>query len=249
MGARRAPDIGAGGRRGGRQRRGDRVTGAAAALWDRPRRRAAGAGDRRHRRPFRRGGATSTTICSPPSIWAAEKEIVPPSRRACRPIQTHLWWRSRLRDLPGPDTQPIHFSVPLYEPWMGGSAQRVHAIGRDCPPAEPGVDPAERPVGGRHAAHRSSDLHLGRGRPRLRSRPRWPPGPASRWAGRPRRCRNGARASSIPVPRSATPPRAARDYVRRTAISYHHQVGTCRMGVDERGGGGPRACACTGWRD
>jgi choline dehydrogenase len=24
----------------------------------------------------------------------------------------------------------------------------------------------------------------------------------------------------------------ARDYVRRTAISYHHQVGTCRMGVD-----------------
>jgi choline dehydrogenase len=22
------------------------------------------------------------------------------------------------------------------------------------------------------------------------------------------------------------------DYVRRTAISYHHQVGTCRMGVD-----------------
>jgi choline dehydrogenase len=23
-----------------------------------------------------------------------------------------------------------------------------------------------------------------------------------------------------------------RDYVRRTAVSYHHQVGTCRMGVD-----------------
>ncbi|HEY6523887.1 MAG TPA: GMC oxidoreductase, partial [Solirubrobacteraceae bacterium] len=23
-----------------------------------------------------------------------------------------------------------------------------------------------------------------------------------------------------------------RDYVRRTVISYHHQVGTCKMGVD-----------------
>jgi choline dehydrogenase len=24
-----------------------------------------------------------------------------------------------------------------------------------------------------------------------------------------------------------------RDYVRRTAITYHHQVGTCKMGTDE----------------
>ena len=25
-----------------------------------------------------------------------------------------------------------------------------------------------------------------------------------------------------------------RDYVRRTAITYHHQVGTCKMGVDDQ---------------
>ena len=28
-------------------------------------------------------------------------------------------------------------------------------------------------------------------------------------------------------------PGALRDYVRQTAITYHHQAGTCRMGVDE----------------
>ena len=27
--------------------------------------------------------------------------------------------------------------------------------------------------------------------------------------------------------------RELRDYMRRTAITYHHQVGTCKMGVDE----------------
>src|SRR6202042_2679102 len=47
-----------------------------------------------------------------PSIWSAERAIVP-FEAGLSPIQTHLWWRSRA-DLPGPDTQPIHFSVPLY---------------------------------------------------------------------------------------------------------------------------------------
>ena len=28
-------------------------------------------------------------------------------------------------------------------------------------------------------------------------------------------------------------PSELRDYVRRTALTYHHQVGTCKMGVDE----------------
>ena len=43
---------------------------------------------------------------------------------------------------------------------------------------------------------------------------------------------NGARAELYPGPECATPARL-RDYIRGTAITYHHQVGTCKMGVDE----------------
>ena len=51
-----------------------------------------------------------------PVIFSAEREVGPPSPGlpAC---QTHLFWRSR-PGLAVPDVQPIHFMVPMYEPWM-----------------------------------------------------------------------------------------------------------------------------------
>ena len=53
-----------------------------------------------------------------PVIFSAEREVGPlsPGLPAC---QTHLFWRSR-PGLPVPDIQPIHFMVPMYEPWMEG---------------------------------------------------------------------------------------------------------------------------------
>ena len=62
-----------------------------------------------------------------PVIFSAEREVGPPSPGlpAC---QTHLFWRSR-PGLPVPDIQPIHFMVPMYEPWMEGPENGFTLLG------------------------------------------------------------------------------------------------------------------------
>ncbi|HEY3480186.1 MAG TPA: GMC family oxidoreductase, partial [Streptomyces sp.] len=52
-----------------------------------------------------------------PVIFATDREVTPwPGRPV---TQVHWFWRSR-PGLAVPDTQPICFSVPMYEPWMSG---------------------------------------------------------------------------------------------------------------------------------
>ena len=159
-----------------------------------------------------------------PSIWSAEKEIVP-FEPGLSPIQTHLWWRSR-SGLDGPDTQPIHFSVPLYEPWMEGPSNAFTLLGGMVRPQSrgsirlSGPDAADPLVIDPQILSVEADLialeaSLGQVRemgaaPALRE-----------W---------GAR-ELYPGPK-VRDAAALRDHVRRTAISYHHQVGTCKMGVD-----------------
>ena len=48
-----------------------------------------------------------------------------------------------------------------------------------------------------------------------------------------RRARSGLGARELYPGPDVNDDAALRDYVRRTAITYHHQVGTCRMGVDD----------------
>ncbi|MFL5860824.1 MAG: GMC family oxidoreductase [Solirubrobacteraceae bacterium] len=159
-----------------------------------------------------------------PAIFAAETEIVP-FEPGLSPIQTHLWWRSR-SDLPGPDTQPIHFSVPLYEPWMEGPVNAFTLMGGMVRPQSRGsirlsgprasdplvIDPR---ILSEEADVIALEASLGQVReigmaPALRA-----------WGARELYPGPGVR-GGLPL----------RDYVRRTAISYHHQVGTCRMGAD-----------------
>ena len=138
-----------------------------------------------------------------PVIFSAEREVGPPSPGlpAC---QTHLFWRSR-PGLPVPDIQPIHFMVPMYEPWMEGPRERLHAARRDGAAGQP-----------RHAApHRAGAGGPGRARPehpRGRGRPREPRRgrravPADRRRGRAPRV---GRRRAIPRPVGRHPGRRAR---------------------------------------
>jgi choline dehydrogenase-like flavoprotein len=159
-----------------------------------------------------------------PSIWAADAEIVP-FEPGLSPIQTHLWWRSRA-GLPGPDTQPIHFSVPLYEPWMEGPANAFTLMGGMVRPQSRGSIKLSGPspsdpliIDPRILSVQQDLVALAASLCQVRE---MGAAPALRaW---------GAR-ELYPGP-EVTDAAQVRDYVRRTAISYHHQVGTCRMGVD-----------------
>ena len=160
-----------------------------------------------------------------PVIFSAEREVGPPSPGlpAC---QTHLFWRSR-PGLPVPDIQPIHFMVPMYEPWMEGPENGFTLLGGMVRPVSRGSLRLTGPAPEDPVALDPNILAC-------RDRPREPRGgrrpvPADRRRG-------GARASGAPrsdtrACRSTTPD-AVRAYVRETAITYHHQVGTCKMGTD-----------------
>ena len=168
-----------------------------------------------------------------PAIFAAERTIDPPAP-GLSPIQTHLWWRSR-SGLPGPDTQPIHFSVPLYEPWMEGPENGFTLLGGMIRPASRGTirlsgpDPADPLLIDPNVLAEPGDLSsllasLGQVRELGAA-----PALAHEWKAR----------ELYPGP-SVRTAAELRDYVRRTAITYHHQVGTCRMGIDAEGVVDPR---------
>lgn len=161
-----------------------------------------------------------------PTIYAAPKEIPHGHGGGLPEMQTHFFWRSRA-GIPAPDVQPIHFTTPRYEPWMEGPKQgytlhagliRPHSRGSvrlasADPDAPPLIDPrylaAEIDLDTMVAS-----VELNREISRQPALAEWTdyelyPGPDVR--------------SKEDV----------RAYVRKAIGSYHHQAGTCRMGVDD----------------
>jgi choline dehydrogenase len=162
-----------------------------------------------------------------PVILASPRPV--PARVAgVTQLHAHLFWRSR----PGlvvPDTQPLCFHLPIYraEDMTGpedaytllGGLVRVESRGElrlvsADPEARPSLDPRCLSCEADLAALTAS-VELVREIARQPALAEWTaeelyPGPCVRTDAE------------------------LRDYVRRTVISYHHQVGTCRMGSDDR---------------
>ena len=159
-----------------------------------------------------------------PVIFTTSREIGPP-QPGVSVTQTHLFWRSR-PELDVPDTQPIHFSVPMWgeleprgddgftlmagliTPHSRGSLTLSGPAVSDPPLIDLAALTDERDVASLAASVRQCR--------RIGAQPAL----AGEW---------GA-VEVYPGPEVADGD--VEDWVRRTAITYHHQVGTCRMGSD-----------------
>lgn len=155
-----------------------------------------------------------------PVIFSAEREIGAPSPGlpAC---QTHLFWRSR-SGLSVPDVQPIHFMVPMYEPWMEGPPNGFTLLGGMVHPASRGTLRLTGPSPDDPVALDPNILACDADLESLVAAVEL--------------CRRIGAAEALAdwgvTEQYPGPSRAVREYVRETAITYHHQVGTCKMGTD-----------------
>lgn len=161
-----------------------------------------------------------------PVIFATDGRPIAPPLPGTGLTQTHSFWRSR-PDLEVPDTQPINFSVPMYEPWMSGPASGFSLMAGIVSPQSrgsltlAGADPHATTLIDVAALAEDADLQS--------------------LAASVRQCREIGAASALadgwgarelyPGP-DVQSEADLHDYIRRTVITYHHQVGTCKMGVD-----------------
>jgi choline dehydrogenase-like flavoprotein len=158
-----------------------------------------------------------------PVLFATDRREVTRPGPGQPVTQTHLFWRSRA-GLAVPDTQPICFSVPMYEPWMTGPPTGFSLMAGMVSPESRGSVRLSGP---------SPDDELLIDLAALAE-----PADFESLVASVEQCREIGRAPALAEewgarPLYPSPGDDVRSYVRRTAITYHHQVGTCRMGVDE----------------
>ncbi|WP_447647512.1 GMC family oxidoreductase [Microbacterium forte] len=159
-----------------------------------------------------------------PVIFTTERPVGPP-QPGVSVTQSHLFWRSR-DDLAEPDTQPIHFSVPMWgELEPRGDDGFTLMAGLVTPYSRGGLtlsgpDLADPPLIDLAALEDDRDVAALAASVRQCRRIGAQPALAEEWG-----------ATEV-YPGPDVSDDGIDDWVRRTAITYHHQVGTCRMGSD-----------------
>ena len=161
-----------------------------------------------------------------PVIVASPREI-PGVLPGLSQHHAHMFWRSRA-GLAVPDTQPLCFHFPMYDDtWMAGPPEaytihggliRTQSRGslrlRSADPTAPAVMDPRALSAGADVDALTASVAL------CREIARQPA--LAEWTAR----------ELYPGPEVRTDAEL-RDYVRRVTGSYHHQVGTCRMGGDD----------------
>lgn len=162
-----------------------------------------------------------------PVIFTTEGRDIDPPQPGVSVTQTHLFWKSDPA-LAVPDTQPINFSVPMYEPWMTGPESGFSLMAGIVSPYSrgsvtlTGAGPRDPLAIDLAALADERDLRALEASVRQCREIGAAPALADAWRAR----------ELYPGP-EISDDAGLRDYVRRTAVTYHHQVGTCRMGNDD----------------
>ena len=160
-------------------------------------------------------------ILSPVIFEATEKEI-PAS--AVLPAEVHVFTKSA-PDKAVPDTQPLYFSVPMYNEDMEGPANAFTLMGGLVRPASRGELTLTGPEDDDPIALDLGVLSVQSDMDALVASVK-----ESREVGR-----QEALAEWGPVeiyPGADVSDDDLEDYVRSSVVTYHHQVGTCKMGTD-----------------
>ncbi|MGP9723899.1 GMC family oxidoreductase [Corynebacterium sp. AOP40-9SA-29] len=172
-----------------------------------------------------------------PVVFTTSTPVPPPSTGVA---ETHHFWRSR-PDLAVPDTQPIHFSIPMYLDDMAGPENGFSLVAGLIRPQSrgsvtlSGPDVSDELLIDLAALDNNVDLNA--------------------LVASVRQCRRMGRAASLaewgaheiyPGDDVGDDDDALEKYVRSHVSTYHHQVGTCRMGVGEGSVVDPRTLAVHG---
>jgi len=158
-----------------------------------------------------------------PLIYAAKKALPPPVE-GLPILHSQLFWRSDAR-LPTPDLQPLHFHAPLYSAGMAGPPDGYTMMVGHIRPASRG---SLRLTSANPDAPLSIDPNYLAEMSDVRAL-------ATCFA----LCRDIGAQSALDewrdkelYPGPSVKGEALHAYIRNSVVTYHHQVGTCKMGRD-----------------